>query len=102
MPPPVRVKLYGCLTLTRRTYLILLGLGVALAAALVVVWLVTPAVQVPQEALPGSRIWFWVWNYWTYLPWIVLAALLVSALEAYLVLRKFAREEAKQRQTPPA
>ncbi len=99
MPPPVRVKLYGFLTLTRRTYLILLGLGVALAVALVVVWLVTPAVQVPQEALATSRVWFWVW---TYLPWIVLAALLVSALEAYLVLRKFAREEAKQRQTPPA
>jgi hypothetical protein len=96
MPPPVRVKLYGFLTLSRRAYLILLGLGAALAAGLLVVWLLTPTLPEPQppEAPPVSKVWFWMWSY---LPLIVLSALLLGALEAILVLRKFARAEALQR-----
>jgi hypothetical protein len=97
----VRVKLYGLIWMTRRRYLGTLAFGGALVALLLGLWWFRwPTVRAGVETIssPGLQRVVLLWNN---LPWIVgiLGALL--ALEAWIVLRKFARKEAEQRSQPP-
>src|SRR5262245_7594206 len=93
-PAPVRIKLYGMLWLTRRGSRLMVMVGGGLLAAVMVYWLVTPRLDIPPDAMPGTQMLLWIW---IYLPWLVLAGVLLAALEVWLVLRKFDREEAAQR-----
>jgi hypothetical protein len=93
-PDPVRIKLYGVLTLTRRTYYVLLGLGVLLLAAWLLAWANLPRLNDDPEAQAMTRVWVWTWNN---MPWLVLGGVLLAFIEVWFVLRKFSREEAAQR-----
>jgi hypothetical protein len=98
MEPPIRIKLYGLVSVTRRGYLVQLVLAGILLVALVVMWLYFRAKLDPSisEGVRRMREWF------DYLPWVVLVIALLYVIEATLVLRRFAREEAKRRaQAPP-
>jgi hypothetical protein len=99
MSKPNRIKLYGFLWLTKRGYLLLMGVGVAVLVGLVIAWLVIhfPA-ELPKEAPPWTQMWFGVAKLvWQFVPWIALAAAVLEGIESYLVLRRFAREETLQR-----
>ncbi len=99
-PPPVRVKLYGLFSLTRRGYYVFLAVCGAVLAGVMVWWLIAPWVLGrPPDAGPDAtpaRLAPAVWV-WDHLPWIVFGGALLGAVEVWLVLRKFAREEAAQR-----
>src|SRR5438093_209112 len=96
----VRVKVYGLIPLTKRTYLVLqaLGLGVIVAAFAAGVCLPRPKPArgevLPPVAVMAVRLLDW-------LPWLALLFLAAGAAETWLVLRKFARKEAEQRAASP-
>jgi hypothetical protein len=94
--PPVRIKYYGLVWLTRRGYLIATAVlaAVAVVACVLVLLLtgVAPFARPPWEpALRRYGFVAWLWNWWT------LGALVVlECLEVLLTLRQFARREAEE------
>jgi len=93
--PPIKVRLYGFLNITRRTYYYMLAVTGGLLAAGLGYWALSPKVEfIPPDAPFGTKLILWVWMY---LPWLVLIGVLVSSIEVWLVLRKFSSEEAKRR-----
>jgi hypothetical protein len=99
MSKPIRIKLYGFLWLTKRGYLLLMSVGLALLIGLLIAWLVIPVpADLPREAPAKTLMWFNVWKLiWTLLPWIALGGAVLEGIESYLVLRRFAQEEKVQR-----
>jgi hypothetical protein len=95
---PVRIRLYGLFSVTRRSYLIQLGIAVVLLCLLASVQFLVPKLPPPpagkEEPAQLARI-VWLLNN-TF--WIALGLGLLFALEAFVVLRRFAREEALQRE----
>ena len=94
MNDPVRIRYYG-IRLTRRRYLTLQGLLLGLLL-MVFLWIGFFAEIPPPEkrVTPFIRLLsWWLEN----LVWIVLIVLALNAVEAFFVLRRFAREEAAQR-----
>lgn len=95
---PIRIKLYGLLWLTRRGYLMQLAVSAALLVVLFVLWLswlpATPAPSPGVERPPGLRLALLLLGN---LHWVLLAAAVLCSLEAWYVLRRFARAEAEQR-----
>jgi hypothetical protein len=105
---PVRVKLYGLITLTRRGYFILLGLSVVCLLILLVLSLWMRLREGPWQPNAGrmedgqlSPMVMVVRVFLSFLPWIVLGAAILQGIEAILVLRRFAREEALARARLP-
>jgi hypothetical protein len=101
-PGPVRVKVYGLLRMTRRTYLTCQAVGLVLLAAVLVVWALTPRpAPGPDGRLPpGANVLDLVLKL---TPWAALLVLAAEAVETMLVLRAFARAEAERRtRTGPA
>jgi hypothetical protein len=96
MPPPVRIKVYGLISLTRRGYLVCLGLGAVLFVVLLALWALLIAPRSPAEpAEPGEpALWALLRDG---MPWVIVAAALLEGVEAYFVLRRFRRAEAEQR-----
>jgi hypothetical protein len=94
MEPPVRLKLYGLVTVTRRGYLAQLAVAAVLLIGLLVVWVGSPRDRQPKAPTRTEAV---VWGLLDSLPWIVLALGVLFALEAFVVLRRFARAEAAQR-----
>jgi uncharacterized membrane protein len=102
---PIRVKAYGVLPLTKPVYLAIQGVGLIVAAAVLVVLLLFP--QDTQRFTDTQRFKDRVLA--TALDnavWIVLAVAALEGVETYFMLRKFKRKEAEQRrnappQTPP-
>jgi hypothetical protein len=94
---PVRIKLYGLITVTRRGYIARLAVGLVLAVGLLAVWYWLPAPNLSPEVIEESR--FLAVSVWllTYLPWVVFGAVALGAIEAAVVFRRLAREEALQR-----
>jgi hypothetical protein len=93
-PAPVRIKLYGLLWVTRRSYYVLLGLGVLLLVALLMFWAGKGLAVADENSPQSTRL---VVAFWNNIPWIVLGAVLLESIEVWFVLRKFSREEAAQR-----
>jgi hypothetical protein len=95
---PITVRLYGFFPITRRRYLFQLVLAVGLMAALLAGWWSAWAgfrdrlLELPVDT-PA-----WIVPFGNALPWILLGALGLQTLEAWVVLRCFA---AKQRTCPP-
>jgi hypothetical protein len=93
MTEPVRIKYFG-LSLTRQRYLVIQGILLGLVLMLTV-W----ALLMPIPSLEAQT------NLWITLLalllkniiWIMPLMLLVDGIEVYLVLRRFAWEEAAQR-----
>jgi positive regulator of sigma E activity len=98
---PVRVKVYGLFPTTRRRYVVQLVVAAVLVVVLLVVWTVhrvnlrPEAVGVPSPGL--ARILFML----DLLPWLALGLGVLQGIEAYFVLRAFARKQAEQTQTQP-
>jgi hypothetical protein len=98
--PPVRIKYYGLVWLTRRGYLRATALLAAVAVLVCVTVLLwtgqVPFAQPPWEpALRRYGFVAWFWNWWT-----LGALVLAEGLEVLLTLRQFARREAEQRAHP--
>jgi hypothetical protein len=100
---PVRVKVYGLFSLTRRRYLkqALAG-GFYLCVLLAAWWLGWPALEkvLKRGQLPTAMaVTVAILDN---VPLILLAAALYKAGEMYFVLRLFARKEALQAASPPS
>ncbi|MCI0455808.1 MAG: hypothetical protein L0Z62_02350 [Gemmataceae bacterium] len=95
---PVRVKVYGLWSVTRRGYLTLLVLGLLLLLGLLAFWLLVPLPAVAAAAPAGGGVLVWVL---ANLPWLILAAVLLEGMEAVYILRRFRREEALRRARQP-
>jgi hypothetical protein len=95
-PAPVRIRLYGMFTVTRRGYLMQTTVSLVLLGVLLVLWLRRPPLppMAPKEMTPGLAWLVWLLNA---LPWLVLVMTALLVLEAVWVLRRFAREEARQK-----
>jgi membrane protein implicated in regulation of membrane protease activity len=95
MPPPVRIKVYGLISLTRRGYLMFLGAGLVLLVILLLLWALVLTEPLrpdqPEEATFAQVLWTFLREN---LPWILLLAALLEVLEAFIVLRRFRRAEA--------
>jgi hypothetical protein len=89
---PVTVRLYGCISVTRSRYLFQLIFALILASyALIQWWLSWPSYRAWLEKDPTPLIRRLI-AFWDNLPWILLAVLVLQAIEAYVVLRLFARK----------
>lgn len=96
---PVRIKAYGLVWITRRTYLRIQFLGFLLVVALMVIggsvmnrtgvyvphW---PAMDVQDDLLYQALLSFF---------WVGLLFLIAGSLETIMLLRRFARAEAEQK-----
>jgi hypothetical protein len=91
---PVRIKVYGLVPMTRRRYLTQLAVAVVLALVLLGLWwflwpgrraqlLSNPS---PARQRVGAAV--------DAVPWVILAVAGAQAVEAWFVLRRFARKEA--------
>jgi hypothetical protein len=96
-PSPVRVKIYGVISITKRAYLFMVGLGTAGLLALLLVWVltITPATAVEKTGQYPFNPWY-LWR--RLAPWVIAVGLLLGWLEAYLVLKRFRRAEAERQQ----
>jgi hypothetical protein len=96
MQPPVRIKLYGLISLTKRGYLVWCAIGAAGLVALLIVWLVTitPATPLEKSGQYPLNPWY-LWR--SYAPWLIAAGFLLGGLEVFFVLRRFRRAEAEQK-----
>ncbi len=98
----MRIRVYGLISLTRRGYLTLLVLELILLAALaalVIYWLRMPhppAATSAERDLPHQLAQRWQ----GFLPWVFVAALFLAAIEAFVILRRFARAESLVRNQP--
>src|SRR5438094_4144479 len=91
----VRVKVYGLISLTKRTYLVMQGVGLGLVVFLFTLGLCLPRPKPGRgELLPSLAVV--VVRLLDGLPWLALLFLLAGAVETWIVLKKFARKEAEQ------
>jgi hypothetical protein len=98
---PVRIKLYGLVWMTRRRYLAQVITAALLAVALLSFWwLRWPSVRAMMERSP-TPVTERVVAFVTIMPWLILAGALVQGIEAWYVLRLFARKEAERSQAQP-
>jgi hypothetical protein len=97
MEPPIRIKLYGLVSVTKRGYLVQLAVVVVLLAVLLGIWALPSAGDVRDLPPEYGRLL----TFLHYLPWVVLACTVLVAVEAFVVLRRFAREEALRRAKAP-
>ena len=98
--PPVRIKYYGLIPMTKRTYLIALAaaalLAIAVVATAAVMGLLPPLdiMWSREHHLRGNGFALWLHNY-SY--WIIAFCLVAQVVDTFLTLRVFARREAEQR-----
>jgi hypothetical protein len=99
---PVRVKLYGLVSMTRRRYLAQVVVFFTLCAALLAVWWFRwPAARTRMKQAPSPVIDRLI-AFWNVAPWVILGLALVQTLEAWYVLRLFRRKEAERAGGQPA
>jgi hypothetical protein len=100
-PPPVRVKVYGLISLTRRAYLICVAVGGVGLLALLVLWALTAGTPTPAEKAGKFPLTpFYIWR--NYAPWMLAAAALLEGIEVTIVLKRFRRAEAEQQKAAGA
>jgi hypothetical protein len=107
---PVRVKLYGLFSRTRRRYVVGSILELGYAAALLIVWVLAwphywAILKGRGDQLPTSMMV--TVAVLKNLPLIMVAAVAIKAFEMWIVLRLFARKEAERlaaynQPSPPA
>jgi len=95
---PVKLKLYGFLTLTRRRYVGQLVFACVAGVALMALWwLRWPAERERLGANPAPPVSDWILAVGAALPWVLLGVAAAQVVEAVVVLRRFAAKEAAQR-----
>ncbi|MCS6851543.1 MAG: hypothetical protein NZ700_10305 [Gemmataceae bacterium] len=85
---PVRVKVYGLVPITRRTYVTIQSLLFGVVTLLLAIVLMMP------RPAPGPENDFWN-RMFDFLPWVIGAALVLEAIETLVVLRQFRKKEAE-------
>ena len=104
---PVRIKIWGIISLTRRQYLIQQAFVLAALLGLLVLWFYRSSLtaslrqgllSLRSQGQPWLGAWLWLLDN---LLWIVLTLAAWAVTEAVLVLRRFAREEAVRQAGPP-
>jgi hypothetical protein len=96
---PVRVKVYGLFSRTRRRYLIEAIAGVGSAMVLLIAWYFGwPPMheRLTRPELPPSAYRTLLVAVLNNVPWILMAALAYKMAEVYVVLRILARKEGKK------
>jgi hypothetical protein len=96
MEPPIRIKLYGLFSITRRGYITQLVLAGIMLVALIGMWLYLRQKINPALSPDVARIR----EVFDYIPWVALAIAVLYVIEAVIVLRRFAREEEARRRAP--
>ena len=97
---PVRVKVYGLFSLTKRRYLAQAVAGVIFAVLILVGWWFGwPPLRdrLMGAQAPASAVRDFLVAVLNNLPWILLAVLVYKAIEVFFVLRAFARHTSPQR-----
>jgi hypothetical protein len=95
---PVKLKLYGFLTLTRRRYVGQLVFALLVEVALLGLWwLRWPAERERLAKNPAPPVSDWLRAGGEVLPWVLLGVTAAQVVEAVVVLRRFARKEAARR-----
>ncbi len=95
MQPPVRIKLYGLISLTQRAYLRCVAIGAGGLLVLLIVWFLTQSPETPLEKAAKYPLTPWyLWRNWA--PWLIVVGFLLGGLEAFIVLRRFRQAEAEQ------
>jgi hypothetical protein len=105
-PPPIKIKLYGLISMTKQGYILQAVLVVALMGVLMGIWFVQPTAAELKKAYKDNPMPFLAIAI-RYIPALVLISGIAQSIEAYFVLRRFAREEALQQarqasEKPPA
>jgi len=99
---PVRIKVYGLFSLTKRRYLTQAVAGVVVAALLLIGWWFGwPPLRdrLTQHELPAAMaVVVAVLNN---VPWILLAAVAFKAIEVFFVVRAFVRKEGERGASAP-
>jgi hypothetical protein len=98
---PVRIKLYGLFSTTRRGYVRQLLVAGLLCLALLSFRLSLPPLPAHEELLRNQPSFRIILGFWTHLHWIVLGLMALLAVEALVVFRRFAREEARRQAAAP-
>jgi hypothetical protein len=104
--PPIRVKVYGLLSMSKAGYLTVQAVGLVVLLALdLYLFFLMPRPHIPPGVQPSLTVQVSLWLF-DALPWLLLGGVAYEALETWLVLRRFAREEARLRtlesvQAPP-
>jgi hypothetical protein len=97
---PVWIKYYGLIPMTKRGYLIALGVtgGIVFWILLVLALLGTfPPLDTMwsrQNHRPGSDLGVWFHNYWY---WFLVVCLIAQAIDTWCTLHAFAKKEAEQK-----
>jgi hypothetical protein len=97
---PIRVKVYGLFSQTRRRYILQSIFGLGYGVALLILWWKLwpglretltrrPDVQLPTHMIVTVAVLNEV-------PWILLIVAVIKAFEMWIVLRRFAQKEAEQ------
>jgi hypothetical protein len=95
--PPIRVKVYGMLSMSKAGYLTVQVIGLVVLLALdFVLFFYVARPEIPRGTEPSLTVRLSLWLL-DALPWLILAGLAYESLETWLMLKKFAREEARQR-----
>jgi hypothetical protein len=98
---PVRVKLYGLFPVTKRRYVAQVVVAGVLVAILLSVWIFYRVNLRGQLGAIDSPLLGLVVGFFDLIPWIVAGFVVLQTLEAWLVLRAFARKQPPAA-TPPA
>jgi hypothetical protein len=102
--PPVRVKVYGLISFTRRGYLMEAVAEWLVLVAILSFWILGyPHYRQIMLTVPNrTRLTDLTLVLFDAIPWILAGAVLLKVIEMYIVLRAFARKEAAARQIPSA
>lgn len=97
---PVRIKVYGLLPMTRRRYLSqILVAGLLALTILVLWWSLWPRLREMLQLAEGPGVTRII-AFWDAAPWFLLGLGVLQGIEAYFVLKRFARREAQAHAQP--
>jgi Na+/H+ antiporter NhaC len=90
--PPVRVKVYGLVSLTRRAYLRFQAVGLTLGLILLIVGISYSHPALPEgHKSPPAALFFA--RFLEVLPWLCVGILAAMGVETFVVLKRFKEKE---------
>lgn len=98
---PVRVRLYGLVTMTRRRYLWQVAAAFLLAGGLMAAWWLRWAKVREALLMAPTPVIERVVAFWDAAPWVIGGLAVLQAAEAFVVLRAFRRKEAERPASEP-
>jgi hypothetical protein len=96
---PVRIKLYGLFTRTRRAYILQSMVELLYAAGLLLIWwLKWPSFRehMTHQEMDHPTYILVILAVLNEVPWILLLAVTIKIVEMWIILRRFAEKQAQQ------